>query len=388
MRSWARVAVPRIAGEAPPLLLAGSEPVPRATTRPARLYVCGITPYDATHLGHAATYLAFDLLQRQWLDRGIEVDYVQNVTDVDDPLLERAAATGVEWSELAAGQAEQFRTDMAALRVVPPREWCGVTESMTDIVGLIEMLGDAAYLVENDLYFDIEGRLGTQLDEPTMTSLFAERGGDPDRPGKRNPLDCLLWRAARPGEPSWESPWGPGRPGWHIECAAIAHARLGPAIDVIGGGSDLAFPHHAMSAAETAAATGEPAARTYLHTGMVAYGGAKMAKSDGNLVLVADLLDAGHEPMAIRLALLGHHYREDWEWHDGELAAAEQRLARWRRDIEPESTDAVRIEQGLVDEVRARLADDLDAPGALAVIDGWRGPLDAQAIDALLGVRL
>jgi L-cysteine:1D-myo-inositol 2-amino-2-deoxy-alpha-D-glucopyranoside ligase len=388
MRSWARVAVPRIAGEAPPLLLAGSEPVPRATTRPARLYVCGITPYDATHLGHAATYLAFDLLQRQWLDRGIEVDYVQNVTDVDDPLLERAAATGVEWSELAAGQAERFRTDMAALRVVPPREWCGVTESMTDIVRLIEMLADAAYLVENDLYFDIDGKLGSQLDERTMTSLFAERGGDPDRPGKRNPLDCLLWRAARPGEPSWASPWGRGRPGWHIECAAIAHARLGPAIDVIGGGSDLAFPHHAMSAAETAAATGEPAARTYLHTGMVAYGGAKMAKSDGNLVLVADLLDAGHEPMAIRLALLGHHYREDWEWHDGELAAAEQRLARWRRDIEPESTDAVRIEQGLVDEIRARLADDLDAPGALAVIDGWRGPLDAQAIDALLGVRL
>jgi L-cysteine:1D-myo-inositol 2-amino-2-deoxy-alpha-D-glucopyranoside ligase len=259
--------------------------VPSDTTGPARLYVCGITPYDATHLGHAATYLAFDLLQRQWLDRGIEVDYVQNVTDIDDPLLERAAATGVEWSELAAGQAERFRADMAALRIVPPREWCGVTESMTDSVELIAMLADAAYLVEDDLYFDVDGRLGTQLDERTMVSLFAERGGDPDRPGKRHPLDCLLWRAARPGEPSWDSPWGPGRPGWHIECAAIAHARLGPAIDVIGGGSDLAFPHHAMSAAETAAATGQPAARTYLHTGMVAYGGAKMAKSDGNLVL-------------------------------------------------------------------------------------------------------
>lgn len=383
MRSWARVDVPRIAGEAPALLLSGSGPLPSAATGPARLYVCGITPYDATHLGHAATYLAFDLLQRQWLDRGIEVDYVQNVTDIDDPLLERAAITGVEWSELAAGQAERFRADMAALRIVPPREWCGVTESMTDIVELIEKLADEVYLVEDDVYFDIDGWLGTQLDEHAMVTLFAEGGGDPDRPGKRNRLDCLLWRAARPGEPSWESPWGPGRPGWHIECAAIAHARLGPAIDVIGGGSDLAFPHHAMSAAETAAATGEPAARTYLHTGMVAYAGAKMAKSDGNLVLVADLLDAGHDPMAIRLALLGHHYREDWEWHVSELAAAEQRLARWRSGMDREAPDAA-----LVAEVRARLADDLDAPGALAVIDGWRGPLATEAIDALLGVRL
>lgn len=383
MRSWARVDVPRIAGEAPALLLSGSGPLPSAATGPARLYVCGITPYDATHLGHAATYLAFDLLQRQWLDRGIEVDYVQNVTDIDDPLLERAAITGVEWSELAAGQAERFRADMAALRIVPPREWCGVTESMTDIVELIEKLADEVYLVEDDVYFDIDGWLGTQLDEHAMVTLFAEGGGDPDRPGKRNRLDCLLWRAARPGEPSWESPWGPGRPGWHIECAAIAHARLGPAIDVIGGGSDLAFPHHAMSAAETAAATGEPAARTYLHTGMVAYAGAKMAKSDGNLVLVADLLDAGHDPMAIRLALLGHHYREDWEWHVSELAAAEQRLARWRSGMDRAAPDAA-----LVAEVRARLADDLDAPGALAVIDGWRGPLATEAIDALLGVRL
>lgn len=383
MRSWARVDVPRIAGEAPALLLSGSGPLPSAATGSARLYVCGITPYDATHLGHAATYLAFDLLQRQWLDRGIEVDYVQNVTDIDDPLLERAAITGVEWSELAAGQAERFRADMAALRIVPPREWCGVTESMTDIVELIEKLADEVYLVEDDVYFDIDGWLGTQLDEHAMVTLFAEGGGDPDRPGKRNRLDCLLWRAARPGEPSWESPWGPGRPGWHIECAAIAHARLGPAIDVIGGGSDLAFPHHAMSAAETAAATGEPAARTYLHTGMVAYAGAKMAKSDGNLVLVADLLDAGHDPMAIRLALLGHHYREDWEWHVSELAAAEQRLARWRSGMDRAAPDAA-----LVAEVRARLADDLDAPGALAVIDGWRGPLATEAIDALLGVRL
>ncbi|HSI27264.1 MAG TPA: cysteine--1-D-myo-inosityl 2-amino-2-deoxy-alpha-D-glucopyranoside ligase [Aeromicrobium sp.] len=388
MRSWARVAVPRIAGEAPPLWLSGSGSVAGAPTGAARLYVCGITPYDATHLGHAATYLAFDLLQRQWLDRGIDVDYVQNVTDVDDPLLARAASTGVEWSELAAAQAERFRTDMTALRIVPPREWCSVTESMTDIIDLIEMLGDAAYLVEHDVYFDIDGWLGTQLEERTMLSLFAEHGGDPDRPGKRNPLDCLLWRAARAAEPSWESPWGPGRPGWHIECAAIAHARLGPAIDVIGGGSDLAFPHHAMSAAETAAATGGPAARTYLHTGMVAYAGAKMAKSDGNLVLVGDLLDAGHDPMAIRLALLGHHYREDWEWHDGELAAAEQRLAQWRSGIEEESPDAALVGDGLVGEVRARLADDLDAPGALAVIDDWRGPLPAEAIDALLGVRL
>ena len=384
MQSWASVAVPRLTGDSPPLRLSGVGEDASVVGPPAdvaRLYVCGITPYDATHLGHAATYLAFDLLQRQWLDRGIAVDYVQNVTDVDDPLLERATATGVEWSDLAAGQAERFRADMSALRILPPREWCGVTESMADIIEMIERLD--VYRVDDDLYFEVGGWLDSGLDESTMLEQFAAGGGDPDRPGKRHRLDCLLWRAARPGEPSWESPWGPGRPGWHIECAAIAHARLGPAIDVIGGGADLAFPHHAMSAAETMAATGGPAARTYLHTAMVAYGGAKMAKSDGNLVFVADLLDAGHDPMAVRLALLGHHYRTDWEWHGAELDAAEQRLARWRGNVADGPTDVE-----FVQELRRRLSNDLDAPGALAVIDAWRGPLAAEAIDALLGVRL
>jgi len=367
----------------------------------ARLYVCGITPYDATHMGHAATYLAFDLLQRAWRDRGLDVSYTQNVTDVDDPLLERATATGMDWVELAERETQLFREDMTALRIIPPAHYIGAVESIDLVVDLVERLqkAGAVYLVDDDLYFDVHADPGFGLvsgfDEQTMLRIFPERGGDPDRAGKKHPLDCLLWQAERPGEPAWDTKLGRGRPGWHIECAAIALHHLGTAFDVQGGGSDLVFPHHEMSASEATVATHEAFAGAYVHAGMVGYEGEKMSKSKGNLVLVSRLRRAGHDPMAIRLALLAHHYRSDWEWFGEEIDVAETRLARWRdavgRSLAPSG-------QALLDQIRAAMADDLDAPAALAAIDAWAANDTAEdpqagrtartAIDALLGVAL
>lgn len=366
----------------------------------ARMYVCGITPYDATHLGHASTYLAFDLLQRVWRDRGLDVTYVQNVTDVDDPLLERADATGEDWVALAERETELFRTDMTALRIIPPQHYMGAVEAIdlvVDLIGRLESAG-AVYRVDDDLYFDVHADAGfgdvSHLDAAAMAEVFAQRGGDPEREGKKHPLDCLLWLAERPGEPSWDSPYGKGRPGWHVECSAMALHHLGTGFDVQGGGSDLVFPHHEMSASEAQVATGEPFAKAYVHAGMVALDGEKMSKSKGNLELVSRLREAGHDPMAIRLALLGHHYRSDWEWFAGDLEAAEQRLARWRAAVErPAGPDA----GALVADVRDAMASDLDAPRALTIVDEWAAaegtdesaPATVRAVvDALLGVAL
>ncbi|MGH3473988.1 MAG: cysteine--1-D-myo-inosityl 2-amino-2-deoxy-alpha-D-glucopyranoside ligase [Aeromicrobium sp.] len=400
MRSWSGPDVPSVGGWAPDLRVHDTRTgalVASTPTAVARLYVCGITPYDATHLGHAATYLAFDLLQRQWLDRGLDVVYTQNVTDVDDPLLERASKTGEDWAALAKRETQLFREDMEALGMLAPRHYVGAVESIDLVVDLVERLGDSVYPVDDDLYFDVHADPGfgqvSGLDDDAMLAVFGERGGDPDRPGKKHPLDCLLWHAAREGEPSWESRLGRGRPGWHIECAAIALEHLGTDFDVQGGGSDLAFPHHEMSASEATVATGEPFAQAYVHAGMVALHGEKMSKSKGNLELVSRLREDGHDPMAIRLALLAHHYRADWEWTDAELAAAEGRLARWRDGV---SRPATPSSGDLITEMRAALAQDLDAPAALAAVDRWvssvgkdeRGAVVAEAIDALLGVIL
>ena len=366
----------------------------------ARLYVCGITPYDATHLGHAATYLTFDLLQRTWLDQGRGVSYTQNVTDVDDPLLERATATGIDWVELAERETQLFREDMTALRILAPQNYIGAVESIdlvVDLVGRLEKAG-AVYAVDDDLYFEVHADPDfgsvSGWDAATMAKVFGERGGDPERSGKRDPLDCLLWQAERPGEPAWDSRLGRGRPGWHIECAAIALAHLGTDFDVQGGGSDLIFPHHEMSASEASVATGERFARSYVHAGMVGFEGEKMSKSKGNLVLVSALRAAGHDPMAIRLALLAHHYRSDWEWFDSEITSAESRLATWRAAVARSSTAPA---APVVAALRAALADDLDAPSALAAVDVWAAqPGDDTtaadqvrlAVDALLGVDL
>lgn len=407
MESWTRPSVPSLRdlglGPGPVVRVYDSVTGLLQTTDPeqqARLYVCGITPYDATHMGHAATYLTFDLLQRLWLDRGLEVHYTQNITDVDDPLLERALATGVDWEELAEREIQLFREDMTALRVLPPENYIGAVESIHLVVDMIADLAkqNSVYSVDQDLYFDVHADPGfgavSGLDPTTMTRLFAERGGDPDRPGKRHPLDCLVWQAQRPAEPAWDSRLGRGRPGWHIECAAIALHYLGKSFDVQGGGSDLVFPHHEMSASEAHVATGQLFAQHYVHAGMVGYEGSKMSKSLGNLVLVSQLRRSGSDPMAIRLALLAHHYRHDWEWTAADLTVAEGRLTKWRAAVGRQAGPNAAV---LAAEVRRALSEDLDAPSALAVIDVWAQTPGADSaapaqvgalVDALLGVQL
>jgi L-cysteine:1D-myo-inositol 2-amino-2-deoxy-alpha-D-glucopyranoside ligase len=412
MRSWSSPAVPLLSdlghGPGPGLSLYDTATRTDGDATPsgrARMYVCGITPYDATHLGHAATYVAYDTIVRIWRDAGLDVDYVQNVTDIDDPLLERAAETGEDWRDLAARETDLFRDDMTALRVLPPREYVGAVESIPLFVELIERLTEqgAAYDLDGDRYFQVHkdpafGSLGG-YDDDIMAALAAERGGDPERPGKRDRLDSLLWRAARPGEPSWDAPFGAGRPGWHTECAAIALDRLGMGFDVQGGGSDLIYPHHEMSASQAQVATGDrPFARHYVHAGMVGLDGEKMSKSRGNLVLVSRLRADGADPAAIRLAILANHYRSDWDWTDAELTTAAERLDRWRRAARLRSGPDLRP---VVEQVRTALAADLATPRALAAIDGWAAaalagddrdadaPAAVRALaDALLGIEL
>lgn len=412
MHSWSSPEIPTIPGQGPALRLFDTadrqvRPVTPGST--ARMYVCGITPYDATHLGHAATYLTFDLINRLWRDAGIDVHYVQNVTDVDDPLFERANRDGEDWRDLGAREIELFRADMEALRVVPPHDYIGAVESVEEVVELVEKLvaSGAAYVVDDaeypDVYFraDATEQFGYEsgYDRPTMDTFFAERGGDPDRAGKRDSLDALLWRAVRPGEPSWPSPWGPGRPGWHIECAAIALNRIGTGFDIQGGGSDLIFPHHEFSAAHAEAATGDPRfARHYVHTGMIGLDGEKMSKSRGNLVFVSKLRAENVDPAAVRLGLLAGHYRQDRPWSDEVLERAHTRLALWRRAAALESAASA---DDVINRLRQHLADDLDTPKALDALDAWasfaveRGGSDAgapgafaDAVDALLGVPL
>jgi L-cysteine:1D-myo-inositol 2-amino-2-deoxy-alpha-D-glucopyranoside ligase len=400
----------------------------------ATLYACGITPYDATHMGHAATFTAWDLLVRAWLDGGHEVVYTQNITDVDDPLLERAERDGDDWRELAEREIDRFRGDMEALRNLPPAHYIGAVEAIPIIDAFADRLAarGSLYDLDGDVYFarSYDRQFGalagpgtpSGLSVAQMTELSAERGGDPDKPGKKDPLDPLVWRAERPGEPAWESRFGPGRPGWHVECAAIATEYLGPSFDVQAGGSDLVFPHHEMSASHARVACapasggdGHVFARVYAHSGMVGYQGAKMSKSLGNLVFVSRLRAEGVDPMAIRLALVAHHYRSDWEWTDAVLATAQARLERWRAAVAQAlptgasrsvssgtASSVVPPADDVLATVRTRLADDLDAPGAVAAIDAWvdavlDGPgsvsqedaaLIRDTADALLGVAL
>ena len=377
MRAWSAPDVPVLPVLGPPVRIHDTSSAERRETAPegpARFYVCGITPYDATHMGHAATYVGFDLLNRAWRSAGHQVTYVQNVTDVDDPLLERATRVNVDWVELAERETQLFREDMEALRVLPPAHYIGAVESIPLVIEYVERLQAAGsvYELEGDLYFRVAsdpafGQV-SDYDRATMLELFAERGGDPERPGKEDPLDCVVWLGAREGEPSWESPFGPGRPGWHIECTAIAQKYLGQAFDVQGGGSDLVFPHHEMSASHARVASGAEFAEHFGHAGMVAYDGEKMSKSKGNLVFVSQLRNSDVDPMAIRLVLLRHHYRSDWEWHDAELFDAVDTLDRWRKAL---SLGAGAPAAPVVEAVLTALADDLDAPTAVRVVDEW-----------------
>ena len=414
MHSWPVPHIDSVPGAPTPLYLYDSadEEVKKLNINgeTATMYVCGITPYDSTHLGHAATYLTFDLIYRQLLDNGYTVNYAQNITDVDDPLFERAERDGVDWRELGTSQINLFRSDMELLSVFPPQHFVGAMEAIDEITEMVQALldADAAYVVDDpefpDIYASIEATKNfgyeSNYSREQMETFFAERGGDPDRPGKRDPLDALIWRAHREGEPAWESPFGPGRPGWHIECSAIATNRLGSSFDIQGGGSDLKVPHHEFSAAHAEAALGvERMAQSYVHTGMIGLDGTKMSKSLGNLVFVHKLVEAGVDPSAIRLGVFAGHYRADRDWSDEVLNTAQERLEHWRAA----SRMAGNVEEvkEVVHHVRRALADDLDTPRALEAIDQWAdkalqaGAPDEEAssllrtaLNSLLGVRL
>jgi L-cysteine:1D-myo-inositol 2-amino-2-deoxy-alpha-D-glucopyranoside ligase len=338
------------------------------------MYTCGITPYDSTHLGHAATYLTYDVLQRRLRDLGHETRCVRNVTDVDDDILRKARELGVHYLDLAAAEMVRFDEDMRVLDVVPCFSEPRATSAIPDIRGFIGMVLDRghAYQAGGGVYFDVSSfeRFGqvSHLDRDRMLELAAQHGGNVGDPNKHDPLDFVLWQPSAPDEPAWESMWGPGRPGWHIECSALAMRELGTTIDLHGGGSDLVFPHHECEAAQSEAATGERFVRHWMHVGMVRYQGEKMSKSLGNLVFVRDLVK-DHDAAAVRLAIIGHHYRTSWEWTDDEMDAASARLDRWR---------GAGVGDGALREVRAALDDDLDVPAAIAAID--------DAVDRGLGV--
>jgi L-cysteine:1D-myo-inositol 2-amino-2-deoxy-alpha-D-glucopyranoside ligase len=351
------------------------------------MYTCGITPYDATHLGHAATYLAYDVLQRRLLDRGHTVTCVRNVTDIDDPLFAKARELGVHYLDLAAGEEARFDADMEALNALPVASSPRASSAIPDIRGFIGMVLDRgfAYQAGGAVYFDVS-RFGTfgsigHYTESEMLTFARKRGGDVDNPHKRHPLDFVLWQPSAPDEPSWDTLWGPGRPGWHIECSALALRELGTTIDLHGGGTDLIFPHHECERAQSEAATGEPFVRHWMHTALIAKDGEKMSKSLGNLVFV-DALRKEWDPMAIRLAVIEHHYRTEWEWDDELMPRAAERLDVWRRAAGGSPCDVLA-------HVRTALDDDLDTPKAVAAIDAaaTRGD-DVSAAADLLGVLL
>ncbi|MCB0970861.1 MAG: cysteine--tRNA ligase [Acidimicrobiales bacterium] len=366
---------------------ARAEVVPFEPGPVVTMYTCGITPYDATHIGHAATYLTYDVLQRRLRDRGHETRCVRNITDVDDDLLRKARELGVHYLDLAAGEIARFDDDIAALGLLPSWSEPRATSAIADIRGFIGMVLDRghAYEAGGSVYFDVSSwpRFGeiSHYDRDEMLRLAAERGGNPDDPNKRDPLDFVLWQPSADDEPSWETIWGPGRPGWHIECSALALRELGTTIDLHGGGSDLIFPHHECESAQSEAATGEPFVRHWMHQAMVRMDGEKMSKSLGNLVFVSELRKEW-EPGAIRLATLAHHYRTPWEWIDATMPEADARLQAWRAG---DAGDGA----GPLAAVRAALDDDLDTPAAVAALDeaAARGESVADAA-GLLGVDL
>jgi L-cysteine:1D-myo-inositol 2-amino-2-deoxy-alpha-D-glucopyranoside ligase len=362
------------------------------------MYTCGITPYDATHLGHAATFLAYDVLQRRLIDRGHQVTCVRNVTDVDDPLFAKARQLGVHYLDLAAGEESRFEADMEALNALPVASRPRASSAIPDIRGFIGMVIDRGFAYESggSVYFDVSkyDRFGSisHYSREQMLEFARQRGGDVDNPDKRDPLDFVLWHPSAPDEPSWDTLWGSGRPGWHIECSALALRELGSTIHLHGGGADLIFPHHECERAQSEAATGEPFVQHWMHTALISMDGEKMSKSLGNLVFV-DALRKQWDPAVIRAAIIGHHYRTEWEWDDGLMARSQQRVDTWRAAAGGDGPRAERAGPGELGAiVRDGLDDDLDTPGALAAIDdaaasGRRGGEVAAAAD-LLGIRL
>lgn len=406
MKSWPETSLPKVPKAATPLKIyctAAQSVVEIPVKQNYQMYVCGITPYDATHLGHAATYLTFDLIHRYWRVLGSEVNYIQNITDIDDPLLERANRDGVDWKELAHSQIDLFRSDMVHLQVLPPSNYEGAVDAIPDVVQAISDLekSGAVYNVDQDKYFEVhkDSKFGTEshLLEESMLEIFSERGGDPKRQGKRNPLDALLWLAQRDGDPFWPSKYGAGRPGWHIECAAIALKFAKPqeefVIDIQGGGADLIFPHHEMSASQVRLLTGKEFAQAYVHAALIGLDGEKMSKSRGNLVFVSKLIQQGIDPMAIRWALLKRHYRQEYMWTRTETEIALLEINNLKHKLK---SPQIPPTAELIEHIYACLADDLKSDAAISAINLWvksdgEGGDAAQlsaVIDALLGITL
>jgi L-cysteine:1D-myo-inositol 2-amino-2-deoxy-alpha-D-glucopyranoside ligase len=352
------------------------------------MYTCGITPYDATHLGHAFTFIQYDVLQRRLVDMGHTVKCVRNVTDVDDPLFAKARELGVHYLDLAAGEEARFEADMKALNALPVFSSPRASSAISDIRGFIGMVMDRGFAYESggSVYFDVDkfAEFGSvsHYSQEEMINLARERGGNVDDPNKRHPLDFVLWHPSASDEPSWDTLWGAGRPGWHIECSALALRELGTTIDLHGGGSDLIFPHHECERAQSEAATGVPFVRHWMHIAMVFMDGHKMSKSRGNLVFV-DRLRAEHDPRIVRLVLITHHYRSEWEWSPDLMAANADRLARWQDSM------SGRDEDSTVQAVRDALDDDLDAPSAVRALDEAAAMgLSVRRGAALLGIDL
>jgi L-cysteine:1D-myo-inositol 2-amino-2-deoxy-alpha-D-glucopyranoside ligase len=363
------------------------EIVPFTPDETVLMYTCGITPYDATHLGHASTFLVYDILQRRLIDLGHTVRCVRNVTDVDDPLFAKARELGVHYLDLAAGEEARFNRDMDALNVLPVYSTPRASSAISDIRGFIGMVLDRgfAYAAGGSVYFDVTkfpsfGDVSHYSNEQ-MIEFARQRGGNVDDPHKRNPLDFVLWHPSAEDEPSWDAQWGAGRPGWHIECSALALRELGTTIDLHGGGSDLIFPHHECERAQSEAATGEIFVKHWMHVAMVFKDGEKMSKSLGNLVFV-DALRTEWDPRSIRLGIIEHHYRNEWEWDETLMPRNHDRLVSWKASIGGQASS-------LLDEVRACLDDDLDTPGALVAIDrAAAAGTDVTDSATLLGVDL
>ena len=362
------------------------------------MYVCGVTPYDATHLGHAFTFLTYDILIRRLLDTGRSVTCVRNVTDVDDPLFAKARELNMHYLDLAAREERRLEADLQALNFVPMHSTPRASSAIPDIRGFIGMVLERGYAYESggSVYFDVARSQNfgsiSHYDRARMLELARERGGNVDDPNKRDPLDFVLWQPSSNDEPAWDTIWGPGRPGWHIECSALALRELGTTIDLHGGGTDLIYPHHECERAQSEAATGAPFVRHWMHVAMVWMDGHKMSKSRGNLVFVDDLRKR-YDPRAIRLGLLVNHYRHEWEWDKGLIDRSTTQLGKWvathvdSKGVHP--TDKHEGAQAVLDTVRRHLDDDLDTPSAVAAIDdaASRG-VDVTRAAALLGVTL
>jgi len=362
-----------------------------------KMYVCGVTPYDATHLGHAFTFVSYDVLIRRLLDTGRSVKCVRNVTDVDDPLFAKARELGIHYLDLAAREEQRLEDDLRAMNFVPMHSTPRASSAISDIRGFIGMVLDRGFAYEagGSVYFDVarfnEFGSVSHYDRTKMLMLARERGGNVDDPNKRDPLDFVLWQPSAADEPSWDTIWGAGRPGWHIECSALALRELGTTIDLHGGGTDLIYPHHECERAQSEAATGQPFVRHWMHVAMVWMDGYKMSKSRGNLVFV-DQLRKRYDPRAIRLGLIVNHYRTEWEWDEGLIDRATERLGKWAAtSVDSEQAKSRANEGGrqVLDTVRHHLDDDLDTPAAVAAIDAAAaGGVDVRAAAALLGVDL